>query len=127
MRLMTVGSCVSISLATLVGFTDTGYGQNATDQPVCEPTDDIRAAADRAPEFNKAFQEATPGARSAFIELQAAQALRPTGRIVGGEPVLIKDHPWQIAMIRGYVPEPQRSQFCGGSMIANNWILTAAH
>jgi transmembrane serine protease 11D len=114
-------------LGTLLTFGNTGYAQNTTDQPVCEPPDDIRAVAARTPEFNKAFQEATPEARSAFIELQAAQAFRPTGRIVNGELVLFKDHPWQIAMIRGYVPEPQRSQFCGGSMIANNWILTAAH
>jgi len=37
------------------------------------------------------------------------------------------DHPWQVALIRGYIAEPQRSQFCGGSIIGGNWVLTAAH
>jgi secreted trypsin-like serine protease len=127
MKIMTVVSSLSISLGALLSFGNAGYGQNTTDPPVCVPPNETRATAAVTPEFNKAFQEATPEARNAFIELQAAQALRPTGRIVGGAPVLFKDQPWQIAMIRGFVPEPQRSQFCGGSIIDNNWVLTAAH
>src|SRR5215467_8201807 len=42
-------------------------------------------------------------------------------RIVGGEPTDIKEHPWQVALqFRGEF-------FCGGSIIAQKWILTAAH
>jgi secreted trypsin-like serine protease len=42
-------------------------------------------------------------------------------RIVGGEPTDIKEHPWQVALqFRG-------TFFCGGSIIAQKWILTAAH
>jgi trypsin len=42
-------------------------------------------------------------------------------RIVGGEPTDIKEHPWQVALqFRG-------NFFCGGSIIAQKWILTAAH
>src|SRR5262249_29184296 len=41
-------------------------------------------------------------------------------RIVGGEDTDIKDHPWQVALsIDGGL--------CGGSIIAQNWVLTAAH
>jgi secreted trypsin-like serine protease len=47
--------------------------------------------------------------------------------IVNGVPVEIADHPWQVALIRGYVDEPRRAQFCGGSLIAPDMVLTAAH
>jgi secreted trypsin-like serine protease len=46
-------------------------------------------------------------------------------RIVGGQAVTIADHPWQVALIRGYMSS--RSQFCGGSLIAPNVVVTAAH
>src|SRR5262245_1459768 len=42
-------------------------------------------------------------------------------RIVGGERTDIKQHPWQVALqLRGQF-------FCGGSIIAERWVLTAAH
>lgn len=42
-------------------------------------------------------------------------------KIVGGEATDIKQHPWQVALqFRGIF-------FCGGSIIAQKWILTAAH
>lgn len=41
-------------------------------------------------------------------------------RIVGGEATDIKQHPWQVALdIKGAL--------CGGSIVAQNWVLTAAH
>ena len=50
------------------------------------------------------------------------EEVRPFGRrIVGGEKTDIKDHPWQVALqFRG-------TFYCGGSIIAEKWILTAAH
>jgi len=50
-----------------------------------------------------------------------------SGRIVGGDPVELSDNPWQVALVRGLIAEPNRSQFCGGSVIAADWVLTAAH
>jgi trypsin len=41
-------------------------------------------------------------------------------RIVGGQPTQIKLHPWQMAITTS-------SAFCGGSLITERWILTAAH
>ena len=42
-------------------------------------------------------------------------------RIVGGEDADIKDHPWQVVLKIG------GNGLCGGSIIAENWVLTAAH
>ena len=45
--------------------------------------------------------------------------------IVGGEPVPdIADTPWQVALVSGGAA---RNQFCGGSLVAETWVLTAAH
>lgn len=54
---------------------------------------------------------------------------RMSPRILGGRPTAFADNPWQAALIYGAIfsPEPVRQQFCGGSVIANNWVLTAAH
>lgn len=43
------------------------------------------------------------------------------GKIVGGFPVNISQVPWQVGLIYG------GQQVCGGSIISNQWILTAAH
>jgi trypsin len=38
----------------------------------------------------------------------------------GGEPIDIKQHPWQVALTIG-------NNLCGGSIVAQKWVLTAAH
>lgn len=42
-------------------------------------------------------------------------------RIVGGQDANITDFPWQVALMA------DTFQFCGGSIINERWILTAAH
>ena len=44
-------------------------------------------------------------------------------KVVGGVDVDIKDYPWQIAL----TSSTEGSGFCGGSIIENSWVLTAAH
>lgn len=58
---------------------------------------------------------------------QILDALVLSPRIVGGTPAEIDDLPWQVALVRGYAPDPERSQFCGGTLIAPDLVLTAAH
>ena len=57
-------------------------------------------------------------------ELPGENRAKPTFRIVGGDPVNSNEYPWfcslEIVTSRG-------SFRCGGSLISNNYILTAAH
>jgi secreted trypsin-like serine protease len=44
-------------------------------------------------------------------------------KVVGGVDVDIKNYPWQVAL----TSSPTGSGFCGGSIIGDSWVLTAAH
>ncbi len=44
--------------------------------------------------------------------------------IIGGDAVPIKELPWQVGLLE---PEQDINCFCGGSIINQKWILTAAH
>lgn len=43
------------------------------------------------------------------------------GRIVGGAEIEISEAPWQVSLLRF------NSHTCGGSIISENYVLTAAH
>ncbi|GAB6024709.1 Mannan-binding lectin serine protease 1 [Chamberlinius hualienensis] len=51
------------------------------------------------------------------------------GKIVGGEEVAKGAHPW-LALISGDIPKHGKRPskvFCGGALISNHWVVTAAH
>lgn len=48
-------------------------------------------------------------------------------RVVGGTEVTSNKYPWMVAVMDRDAGSPSDGQFCGGSLIAENWVLTAAH
>jgi secreted trypsin-like serine protease len=48
-------------------------------------------------------------------------------QIVGGQPAGPAEYPWQVAIVQAAVSNPLFGQFCGGSLIDSEWVLTAAH
>lgn len=50
-----------------------------------------------------------------------------TSKIVGGSGVAITTAPWQVAIIDRQASSNRGGQFCGGSLISAEWIVTAAH
>jgi hypothetical protein len=55
-----------------------------------------------------------------------ALADTPQQRIVGGQEADPGEWPWQVALVRTGM-DPGNGQFCGGTLIARDWVLTAAH
>lgn len=49
-----------------------------------------------------------------------------TYQIVGGERAVTGEFPWAVAMVCE-LPDGSYYQYCGGSLIGQNWVLTAAH
>jgi len=48
-------------------------------------------------------------------------------KIVGGTDAGLGDAPWQVALTRGTGSNIFGLQFCGGTLINSDWVLTAAH
>lgn len=51
----------------------------------------------------------------------------PSPRVVGGTATAAGDLPWQVALVASAAPDALRGQFCGGTLIAPDRVLTAAH
>ena len=58
-----------------------------------------------------------------FLLLSVSFSATAQQKVVGGVDVDIKDYPWQVAL----TSSPSGGGFCGGSIIGDSWVLTAAH
>lgn len=58
----------------------------------------------------------------------AADAADPAGaKVIGGQLADNAEWPWQVALTVANMPVSTDSQFCGGSLVMDQWVLTAAH
>src|SRR5262249_7858632 len=53
----------------------------------------------------------------------------PVGKIINGKDAVEGQFPWQVALIRSEAPidNPYSGFYCGATLIAWKWVLTAAH
>ncbi|HYF45754.1 MAG TPA: serine protease [Acidimicrobiales bacterium] len=56
-----------------------------------------------------------------------AAAPPPGGEIIGGTRADPGEYPFMVALLQRSVSDPWRAQFCGGSLIDDTVVLTAAH
>ncbi|XP_071052653.1 brachyurin-like [Onthophagus taurus] len=63
-------------------------------------------------------------AKSKFMTLLDYYNYIDDGRIIDGTPAEVGQFPWQVAV--NFIVSGS-SYFCGGALISNQWVLTAAH
>lgn len=61
------------------------------------------------------------------VDSSPTKAEELTPLIVGGTPATISDAPWQVGLISASAGNDFDGQFCGGTLIDVDWVLTAAH
>ncbi|WP_137109937.1 serine protease [Rhodobacter sp. SY28-1] len=69
------------------------------------------------------FLYAKSGAKAA----RATHATEAGAKVIGGEVAAEGAWPWQVALLVGGAPVSTDAQFCGGSIVLDRWVLTAAH
>ncbi|KAM8910418.1 coagulation factor IXa isoform 3-T6 [Spinachia spinachia] len=92
---------------------------NATTSPPSAPSPP--PAANESAEYQSA--EKLPWGGHGGAEVQAEEAPRPIKRIVGGDVAIPGEIPWQVALME----RPSGELFCGGSILSERWVITAAH
>lgn len=64
---------------------------------------------------------------SDFRETVRKYIAKEEPKIVGGVAAKAGQFPWQVSLTVAEIPDPYFAHFCGGSLISDQWVLTAAH
>lgn len=62
-----------------------------------------------------------------YDEAVDRQARHQTTKLIGGIEAVDGTLPWQVSLGVARIADPRAAHFCGGSVVAANWIVTAAH
>lgn len=75
--------------------------------------------------FDSPFAYAESGRKAQHL----AETTQPeeAGRVIGGVVAKEGAWPWQVALLIAGQPVSPDAHFCGGSMLLDTWVLTAAH
>lgn len=90
--------------------------------PLAAPAETLPLAAPAA--GASPFDFARSGAKAARMRQAAGTA---GAKVIGGEEAAEGAWPWQVALMIADAPAGPDGHFCGGSMILDTWVLTAAH
>ena len=69
------------------------------------------------------FEFAASGGKAA----RNAEPEEAGAKVIGGEVAADGAWPWQVALVVAGQPVSADTQFCGGSLVLDTWVLTAAH
>jgi len=90
---------------------------------------DAPALPKEAPPAAKAspFAWAKSGDKASHEKAAREKAASAGGKVIGGTLAGQGAWPWQVALMVAGEPVSADAQFCGGSMVLDTWVLTAAH
>ena len=108
------------------GTGDSGTGDSGTgDSGTGDSSDDTTP-----PEFETLTNKITTGLQTCAAHSSVTQRSNGSNRIVGGEDAITNSWPWIVRLLLHYGTIGTANETigsCGGTIIDENWILTAAH